>query len=882
MMGVVNWIFRRRSISRDLDAEIRSHLEMAIADRVAAGEDPPSARLAALNEFGNPLQTAEDARQVWRGRFVAVVADVWQDVRFGLRMLIKNPAFSLVVIAVLSLGIAGNAAIFSLFKGIALKPLPGVADSARLSVLLGRTIDGRGTGLSLPDYRDLKARDQAFRNLTASAMFFASLGRGADAERVTIELVTGNYFEALGVRPQLGRVLLPSDDVAPGQHPVAVISDAIWRKSFAASPSIIGQQIFLNGQPLTVVGVLPPSFNGTVVSMAMDVFAPIMMQPQISPPSRLDSRGVFMMMTIGHLKPGVTAATASAQTAVLASQLDAEHPINNFKRRHVVIPIWQSPFGAQTYWLPAIGLLGGMGMLILLVVCANVANLVLARGASRRGELAVRLALGASRARLLRLMFVENVVLALPGALIGVALAAVVLPFIATGAAAAAPSRVYLDTSIDAYVVTFAIVLSCACALMFGFIPALRTSRVDLTSALSDGSPRLASRGWLRSTLVVSQVAVSLVLLVAAGLVLRSYAAALKADGGFDARNTTAIAIDLQTAGYDEARGTVAITRLLDAIAAEPAFDSGTLALNVPMGLVDTGSRSTQVEGYSPRSDEDMMFLYNIVAPDYFRTLRVPLVAGREFVRTDGADAQRAVIVNETMARRFWSTPQDAIGKRIRSGGDWHVVIGVARDLKYSRLSEAPRPFVYYSLLQYYVPGVTIHARTSSDLNYAMRRVRDHVQQVDAAIPITRSATLVDQTRAALSVYELSAGALTMFGVMTIVLAAIGIYGVVAYTVQQSTQEIGVRMAIGASRANVAWNFLSRGAWLAGTGATIGLGIAITLSGAIRSLLYGVGARDVMAFAGATAVVMAVALAASFFPAWKASKVDPLSALRHQ
>lgn len=881
-MGMWNWIVRRGEIDRELEAEIRSHMEMAIADRLAAGEDPAAARLAAMHEFGNTLQAKEDARQVWRGSAVAIVADLWQDVRFGARLLIKNPAFSLVVIAILSLGIAGNAAIFSLFKSIALKPLPGVSDSARLSVILGRTIDGRGIGISLPDYRDLKARDQSFQNLTASAMYFASLGRGTDAQRVTIELVTGNYFEALGVRPQLGRVLGPSDDVAPGQHPVAVISDAIWRKSFGASPSIIGQTIFLNGQPLTVVGVAPPEFNGTVVSMAMDVFAPIMMQPQISPPSRLDSRGVFMMMTLGHLKPGVTTASASAQQAVMASQLDAEHPINNFKRRQVVVPIWQSPFGAQTYWLPAIAVLGGMGMLILLVVCANVANLVLVRGTSRRGEFAVRLALGASRGRLLRLMVVENLVLALPGALIGVALASFLLPFVASGAASAAPSRVYLDTSVDGYVLGFAILLSCACAMVFGFVPALRTSEVELTSALSDLSPRLASRGWLRSTLVISQVAVSLVLLIAAGLVLRSYSAALKANGGFDASNTTSVSVDLQTAGYDEPRGKVVITRLLDAIGNEPAFESGSLAMNVPMGLVDPGSRQTQVEGYSPRSDEDMMFLFNIVAPDYFRTLRIPIAAGRAFARTDDANAQKAVIVNETMAQRFWGTPDQAIGKRIRSGGDWHIVVGVAKDLKYSRLSEAPRPFVYYALLQYYIPAFTIHARANTDVNYAMRRVRDQIRQIDETIPIVRSVTLAEQTRVALSVYELSAGALTMFGIMTIVLAAIGIYGVVAYTVQQSTQEIGIRMAIGASRGDVIWNFLRRGALLAGVGATMGLVIAIVVSGAIRSLLYGVGARDVVAFAGGTALVMGIALIASFFPAWKASKIDPLAALRHR
>jgi predicted permease len=881
-MNLLTWIFRRRAIDRDLDAEIRNHLQMAIADRIAAGEDAESARLAAINEFGNVLQAREDARQVWRGGAVAALIDVWQDVRFGVRMLVKNPGFSLVVIAVLTLGIAGNAAIFSLFKGLALKPLPGVARSSQLAVALGRTTDGRPIGVSLPDYRYLKEHDRAFVDLTASSMIFASVGLGANAERIVAELVIGNYFQALGVGAQLGRTLLPADDVAAGQHPVAVISDSLWRRTFAADPAIVGRTLHLNGRPLTIVGVAAPEFNGTVVSMGVDVFAPIMMQPQLSPPSRLEARGIAMMMTIGHLRPGVSIDTAAAQAAVLASQLEAAAPIPNFTRRVTVVPIWQSPFGAQTYWLPAVAVLGGMGLLILLVVCANVANLVLVRGVSRRGELAVRLALGASRARLLRLLLVENLVLAIPGALAGVALASVLLPLVASGAAGAAPSRVYLDTAVDGYVLMFALGLSCSCALVFGFVPALRTSRVELTSIMNDVSPRLASRGRLRAALVVSQIAVSLLLLIGAGLVLRSYAAAQRADGGFDAQQVTSVAIDLQTAGYDQAKGLVVITRLLDALAAEPTFESASLAVNVPLSLVDGASRAVTIESYSPRSDEDMLFLYNIVAPDYFQTLRIPLVAGREFSRTDDGAAAPAVVVNETLARRMWQTPDNAIGKRLRSGGAWLSVIGVARDLKYSRHSEPPRPFVYFPLLQSYAPALTLHARTPGELPVALRRVREHVNAIDPAIPIVRSTTLAEQTRTALSVYQLAAGSLTMFGVMTILLAAIGIYGLIAYTVQLSTQEIGIRMAVGAGRGDVAWTFVKRGTVLAGIGAAIGLVAAAALSGALRSLLYGVGSHDVVAFGSATAVVMAIALAASIVPAWRASNTDPLSALRHR
>jgi predicted permease len=799
-------------------------------------------------------------------------------------MLVKNPAFSLVVIAVLTLGIAGNAAVFSLFKGLALKPLPGVPGSSQMAVILGHTTDGRPIGVSHRDYRDLKQHDRSFADLTASAMYFASIGLGADAERIVAELVAGNYFETLGVQPQLGRTLLPTDDVAAGQHPVAVISDVLWRRKYAADPDVVGKTLHLNGHPLTIVGVAAPEFNGTVVSMGVDVFAPIMMQPQISPPSRLESRGVSMMMTIGRLRPGVTVESATAQIGVLASQLEVEAPIPNFTRRITVVPIWQSPFGAQTYWLPAVAVLGGMGLLILLIVCANVANLVLVRGMSRTGELSVRLALGASRGRLLRLLFVENMVLAIPGALAGAALATVLLPLIATGAASAAPSRIYLDTTVDGYVILFALTLSLACALVFGFVPALRTARVDLSSLMNDVSPRMASRGALRSALVVSQVAASLVLLVGAALVLRSYAAAQQADGGFNAQNVTAMSIDLQTAGYTDDTGHVAITRLLDAMATEPAFESSSLALLAPLTLVDGGARAITIEGYTPRADEDMIFLTNTVGPSYFQTLRIPLLAGRDFSRTDDASAVPAVIVNETLARRMWQTPDNAIGKRVRAGAasPWRTVVGVARDVKYSRLSEPPRPYVYYPLLQEYVPSFIIHARATGDVALALRRLRHHVNTIDPAIPIVRSMTLQEQTRVALSVYTLGAGVLTMFGTLTIILAAIGIYGLVSFSVQQSTQEIGIRMAVGARRADVMLTFLRRGTSLAAIGAVAGLALAFALSRSIRSLLYGVAASDALSFTAATAIVMAIAVAASLLPAWSASKTDPLSALRHR
>ena len=594
-MKVWNWLFRRHEIERDLQDEIRTHLAMAARDRVEQGADPESARLAAMKQFGNVLQATEATRGVWRGRWVAWAVDFWQDARFGVRMVVKNPAFSLVVIAVLTLGIGGNAVVFTVFKGLALEPLPGVRDSAALAVVVSRSNGGRQMALSYPDYRYFRDHNESFTDLVASDMVPLSLGLGSSGERVWGEIVSGNYFEALGVRAQLGRTLSPADDVSPGKHPVAVINDGMWRRTFGADPNVVGRTIQLNAHPYTVVGVLQPSFQGSVVSVVVDVFVPLMMQPQLFPPDRMQLRGMRMLMVLGHLRPGVSRAEASARLEVQSAQLDANEPVVNMTYRSHAIPIWQSPYGAQTYLLPVVSMLGGTGVLLLLVVCANVANLVMVRGASRSGEVAVRLALGASRSRILRLLFVENLVLAVPGALMGVALSRVLLPFLSSGAAAAAPMRVSLNASTDVWVIGFSLLLSCASAFVFGFVPALRTSRVELASVMKDESPRGAARGRLRSALAVAQVAVSLVLLVGAGLVTRSLAAARLADGGFDAHGVSSVAVDLRPSGYDDKSGREFVTRLFDAIERESRRRVGE-----PGGVPAVDARR---RGVAPRHD---------------------------------------------------------------------------------------------------------------------------------------------------------------------------------------------------------------------------------------------------------------------------------------
>jgi predicted permease len=879
-----NWLFRRREIDDDLQAEIKLHLEMAARDRVADGEAPDEARLAAMREFGNVLQTTEATRHVWRGRWIEIVTDFWQDVRFGVRMLIKNPGFSLVVIAVLTLGIGGNAAVFSLFKGLALKPIPGVDRSSSIGVIVSRMSSGRQVSVSYPDYEYFRDHDRSFTGLAATDMLPFSLGLGSSGERVWGELVSGNYFQLLGVGAQLGRTLLPSDDVAPGKHPVVVIGDGLWRRALGADPNIVGKTIQINAKPMTVVGVADRAFQGSIVSLVMELFIPIMMQPQFSPPDRLEQRAARMLIVFGRLRPGIDRATATAQLQVLANQLDADQPVANTTYRAHVLPMWQSPYGAQTYILPVVLAMMVMGVLVLLVVCANVANLVLVRGISRRGELAVRIALGASRRRILRLLLVENLVLAIPSAIAGVMLAGAVLPWLAAGAASAAPMRVSLDTSADGFVLSFALLMSLASALVFGFVPALRSSRVSLVSLIGEDTPsRAGTRTRLRSLLVVSQVAVSIVLLVGAALVTRSLDAARHADVGFDSTNVSSVAVDLQPNGYDEARGRVFFESLLDAIAADAGIDAVSLASYLPLTLVDTAQRGLVIEGYSPRPDEDLALLHNIVGPDYFRTLRIGLIAGRDFERRDGPESPRVAIVNETLARRMWQTPEGALGRRIKiAGGDWRTIVGVARDLKYARVTEEPRPYVYLPFLQTYTPAMTMHARASSASPALLSEVAGHIRTIDPNLPILDSRMLSDQTRVALSPYEMAASTLVMFGLMTIVLAALGIYGLVAYTVKLSTQEIGVRLAIGARRIDVVRRFLRQGVGLATIGTVLGLGVAIAAARLVGGVLYGVNPLDSIAFSGATAIVIAIALAASFFPAWRASRTDPLTALRHR
>ena len=868
----------RRRRDEDLDAEIASHLALAARDRVAEGEDPAAAHLAARKDFGNVTLTREATRLTWQGAWVERLADVTRDAAYAVRLIRRNPSYSFVVVAVLAVGIAANVIAFGLFKAVALAPLAGVERSGSLLFVGQRTVSGATWPASYPDYVDV--RDRAFPDLAGWALQPLILGHGTDGRLVSGELVTGNYFDVLGVRPLRGRALTPADTASAGRPAVVVISDALWRRAFGADPAVIGTTIRLNSYPTTVVGVAPPGFHGAIVGLSTDVFVPMTMQPQLIGDDWLlhrDNRWVHPFMRPN----GIGRAALEQRTAAVSRELMARYPNASIAERAILVPLWRWPYGAQTFMLPAVGLIGAMAALLLVVVTANVAGLVLVRSLSRRGETAARLTLGASRGRILRQLLIESLVLAVPGAIIGFLLPGYLEPFL--GAAAANVSfPVYFNAGPDRLVVAFTTLLMVVSGVAYGLGPAIGLSRVNLGSALKeDLAPRGAPRSRLRTTLVVAQVAVALMLLVGTALILRTLEAAQRADAGFDDRNVTWATFDVRAGGHDERTGRRLYTRLADAVRAETGVSAASLAAFLPLNLVDLMAWHITPEGYQASRDEDMNVAVNVVGTDYLRTMGIALAAGRDFEPGDVDNQNPPLVVNETFARRFWGSPDAAIGRRLETGGKTGTVIGVARDIKYARLDEQPRPYLYAPLSHYYAASMTLQVRSGAEAADVLDRIRTHARALDSSMTILNSGVLASQVRAASSVYETVARVVVIIGALAAVLAALGVYGLVAYTVKQSAHEIGVRAAIGATRGTLLRHFLLRGLTLTAIGAAIGIAASTALSRLMSGILYGVDATDTASFVGASLLLLSAAVVASLVPAWRASRVDPVVALRH-
>jgi predicted permease len=824
-----------------------------------------------------------------------MMGTLWQDLQYGIRMLLKHRGFTLVAVLVLALGIGANAAIFSLVNAAILRPLPGVEGPDRLVLLERLQKDRLFFNFGYPDYLDYRDRARTLAGLAAHVGTPLSFS-GGTTERIRGDLVTGNYFTTLGVRPALGRLLLPEDDGPPGAHPVAVLSYGFWQQTFGAEPQVIGREIALNNHNFTIVGVAAEGFGGTMAGTPIDLWLPLAMQPQAIP--RM-SAGIFhdrsagWLGLFGRLKPGVGVEQAQAEMKAIARQLEQSYPGTNEGRSLQMLGGLGYSSDDRVSLRRILGLLLAAVVLLLLISCGNVANLLLVRAASRRREIAVRLALGATRGRLVRQLLTEGLLLSLLAGIFGLLLA----PWTAALVAASQQSSSLfrgLDLSPDWRVLGFTLALSVLTGVVFGLAPALQATKPDLAISLKDGAATAGHRrSRLQNALVIAQVALSLVLLVGAGLVVRTMRNALTVDRGFEDEKLLLASFDLSIQGYTEPQGKLFYSQIIPRLESLPGVISASLAKTVPPN--DWSDRmSVFFPGQEPPQDvlrghEELGARVdaNRIAPHYFQTLSIPLLGGREFTEADREGAPPVAIINEKLARHLWPG-ENPLGKRLAapflSGPPRPPVeiIGVAKDTKHRSLLLDVPLLLYLPESQAYDGRATIVVRTGADPKSVIPAIRREVAALDKNLPLFAVKTMREQIAGTLWQQRLAADLIGLFGLLALLLAAVGLYGLMAHFVAQRTHEIGIHMALGARPPDVLRRVLQHGMRLILTGVFIGLMAAGGLTRLMKSLLYGVSATDSVTYGGVTLLLTLVALLACYLPARRAMKVDPLVALRHE
>ena len=816
-----------------------------------------------------------------------------EDLRYAVRLLVKSPVFTLAAVASLGLGVGANTTIFSLVNEVLLNPLP-VHEPSRLVSLF--TTDAKNRArfqgfmtTSYPNFRDYREQgDALFTGAAASLFVPLSLTTGGEPQQIFGEVVTGNYFDVLGVQAAVGRTFsfTASEDQQLGAHPVVVLSDGLWKRRFGADRSLVGKTIELNRRTFTVLGVAPPRFRGINTLGGPALWMPISCHPHVLTgfaADNIDNRRALLMNVVARLKPGVALGQAQAAVVNVAAGLEKAHPQDNDSRSATLSLVTGLNPEFRRDMSLAGAVLMGVVALVLLIACANVANLLLARAARRKREIAIRIALGASRGRLIRQLLTESALLGLLAGVVGLLIAKVsqdVLwslrpPFLNADDLAIGMSRPVL---------AFTMLVSLVTGLLFGLAPALQLSRPQLSDHLKDRTNRPSGTARLfafRNVLVMAQVALSLVTLVGAGLFLRSLRNAQNTDPGFETRQLAVLSFDAGAEGYSEESAAAFQATVLERVRVLPGVRQVEVASAGPFN--GGFSRTVFPEGVDPNDRRNgRLTPLHQVGPRYFETMGVPVVRGRAIAETDRAGAPMVAVVNETMARRLWPD-QDAIGKRFRCfGEDWIIeVVGVARDAKYFTIGEDPQPFFYVPLAQHPSTAVTLHVRTEGDPAAVLGTVRGQVQSLDARMPITNVQTIGQLFDQALWAPRMSASLLAAFGALALVLAAIGVHGVVSYSVAERTQEFGIRMAIGARPVDMLRMVLRQTLLTASIGAGFALVVAYAATRGLGNLLIGVPAGDPVTFGGTLAVILAAALAASAWPAWRASRIDPLSALRY-
>ncbi|HYT69107.1 MAG TPA: ABC transporter permease [Vicinamibacterales bacterium] len=817
---------------------------------------------------------------------------LWQDIRYGVRSLRRSPALAAAAILSLALGVGANTTTFTLINTLLLNPLPVARPSELVAVF---TLDannptrfGSLLPLSHPNLTDLRGQNDVLIDLAGySSPLPLSLSTGGAPERVFAQLVTGSYFDVLGVRPAAGRFFSADEDRTPGTHAVVVIGHGFWQRRLGADPSAVGRTITLNRIPFTIVGVAPDGFRGVTTIFGPDLWLPSMMAPRVLPAQFgdwLHERGAVAFNSAGRLKPGVTREQAEARLKSIAAVLEHEYPAANKGRSVSVTTLTEAAIfpGMRSALMLGGAVLMGVVGLVLLIACSNVANLLLARATARRQEIAVRLALGAGRGRVVRQLLTESIVLALIGGTVGLAFGYWGRDLLWSFRPAAVANN-FVELRFDGRVFAFTFMLALISGIVFGLVPAVRASRPDLVGVLKEeartaSGHRRAAR--LRGALVIGQVALSLVSLVIAGLFLRNIERAFKVDLGYDYSRIAVVSVNPAQAGYEGPRAEQFYRNARADVLQVPGVSSASWSTNQPLWA--SNYRRIAIEGRDPRDGvEGILLLVNTVDAEFFKTLGVAVTSGREFDGTDRPDSARVAVVNETMAAKYWPN-ESALGKRVRFANDQtpREIVGVVKTIKHQSLGEPPQPVIYLPLEQNSAGAMVLYIRALRDPSPILRSVQRELRSMDAEVPLENPATVAEVIDQSLWMMKLATGLIAVFGALALGLACVGLYGILAYAVGQRRREIGLRMALGADRASVLRLVFREAATVIGVGVVLGLALSAAAGRAVASLLFGLSPIDVPAFAGAAAILIAVALVSGYLPARSASRLDPAAALR--
>ncbi len=874
----MKWLssFGSQRRKRELQEEMDAHLQMAIADRVARGETEETARQAAVREFGNIALVQDVTREMW-GR--GWLEQLGRDVRYALRQLRKSPGFTITATAMLAVAICANSTVFSWIDGTMLRPIPGARETGDLvSLQRGERSFSPTPPFSYLDYRDLREQNHTLAGLLAYHHDWITLTGGAQPERAYIANVSANYFDVLGIRPVMGRFFLPEEESHQSVVPNVVLGYSLWKTRYAADPAIVGKSIEIARHPVTVIGVAPEGVVGAMPGLRDDLW--VTLDPLGTDVWRMTHRDYYWLNVIGRLRPGVSRAEAAQDLDTLMHQIVAAYPNEHLGENRISLdPMWRSPFGANGYMAATLPILLAFAAVVLLLTCANVATLTLVRFVSRRRELAIRQSLGANRIQLVRQMVLEGVVLSIVAGAVALALTSWTSKTFAWFFPANA-NPIILNGSMDHKVVIGIAVASLLAGMLCGALPAWRSSHAPAIEVLKAESASISGGSRNRkllSGLVVAQIALSLPLLLCSGLFLRTLRNLAAANPGFEQDHILTASVGTNIAGYSRDEEQVIRHKILDRVSALPGVKVATLTDWIPMTLSHKGE-DAYPEGYVPRPHESLQVVHAEVSARYFESLHIPVLEGREFTPDDDEKAPRVLIVDQTAARRYWPG-QDPLGKKLRIWGRLFTVVGVVRNSTHTFVNESPEPMVYMSFFQ---AGYETMVQVETEENPAdlAPAVENAIREIDTRLPVFDVRPMRESTQMASSFAVIQSTLAGMFALIGLVLAITGIYGVVAYRTQMRTHEIGIRMALGASRVDVLRLVLLQGLWITGIGLALGLAFSLGLTRVIARLLYGIGANDPITMVSVVVLLGAMSLAACYLPARRAMRRNPVTAIR--